>query len=162
MIGIAELIDPECVLLDMSAKKQRNAIRELADALERAGKIKNAAVLTDEVLEREKLASTAIGQGIALPHRLTEQASETVLAFGRSRKGVKCDTPDSVPVRLLFLTAGPAESHTEHLRLLSRLSRLLCDPAVLAGLEEARSPDEIIELFRHVELEGSAEPQEST
>jgi fructose PTS system EIIBC or EIIC component len=155
VIRIVELIDPECVVLEIQSTRQRNAVRELADALQRRGKIDNASILTEEVLEREKLAATAIGQGIALPHRLTAQASETVLAFGRSRRGVKFDTPDGVPVRLLFLTVGPPESHTDHLRLLSRLSRLLCKEEFLMELERAKSPEEIVELFRREEQEGS-------
>ena len=151
--SFSEILDPTCVVLELSTRKKRPVIEELVAALENAGKIGDARTLAEEILEREKLTSTAIGHGIAVPHRLSDQVPETTLAFGRSSAGVKFDAPDNAPVTLVFLLVGPTGAHTAHLRLLSRLSRYLNDPEFRGALHAAQSAEEVARLFAEREAE---------
>ncbi|MFP4373917.1 MAG: PTS sugar transporter subunit IIA [Spirochaetaceae bacterium] len=143
----SEILDASCVVLELSARKKRAVIEELVATLKSAGKIGDARTLVDEILEREKLTSTAIGNGIAVPHKLSDEVPETTLAFGRSSEGIKFDAPDNIPVTLVFLLVGPTGAHTAHLRLLSRLARYLHDTEFRTALESEQRAEEIPKLF---------------
>lgn len=151
--SFSKMLDPSCVVLELSARKKRPVIEELVATLASTGKVGDARTLADEILEREKLTSTAIGHGIAVPHKLSDQVPETTLAFGRSSAGVKFDAPDNAPVTLVFLLVGPTGAHTAHLRLLSRLSRYLNDPEFRAALHTAQSAEEVTRLFAEREAQ---------
>lgn len=144
---LSGILDPRCVVLDLSARRKRQVIEELVTVLDEAGKVGDAEKLVKEILEREKQTSTAIGNGIAVPHSLSDEVPETAMAFGRAPAGVKFAAPDNEPVTLVFLLIGPTGAHTAHLRLLSRLSRYLHDPAFRSNLLEASSVEALVELF---------------
>lgn len=150
---ISGILDPRCVVLELSSRRKQDVVEELLAGLDAAGKIGNRAQLAREIMEREKLTSTAIGHGIAVPHRLSSEVSETTLAVGRAPAGIKFDAPDNQPVTLVFLLVGPAGAHTLHLRLLSRLSRYLHDEAFRRALLEAATAEDIVRLFEEQEHE---------
>jgi fructose-specific phosphotransferase system IIA component len=149
--NISAALDPRCVVLELSGRKKRAVIEELVAALDRAGKIGDAKKLTSELLEREKLTSTALGQGIAVPHTLSSEAPSTTIAVGRAPAGIKYDAPDNKPVTLVFLMVGPPGAHSTHLRLLSRLARYLHDEDFRRALLEADSTDALTRLFEERE-----------
>ncbi len=144
---IADALDTSCIKLELDGKRKLDVIRELVTLIADAGRITDAELVTSQILDRESLATTGIGGGIAIPHCLSEAASETVLAIGRKRSGVKFDAVDRRPVSLFFLMVGPPGAHNEHLRLLSRLARYLHDPGLKGGLLESASPQEMLALF---------------
>lgn len=146
--SLSGILDERCIKLEMEARKKPEAIRELVDVVTGGGDIREPERLYQELLEREKLASTGIGNGIAIPHCLTDRVSETRMAFGRKQKGIKFDSVDRQPATLFFLIVGPEGTHTEHLQLLSKLSRYLHDTSVLRGLLEAKSPEDVLQTFR--------------
>lgn len=148
MISITELLTPECIQLDLTERRKKRVIAELTGILEAAGRVRDGAALADSIIERENIASTGIGHGIAIPHCLTGLADRTVMAFGRSEAGIPFDAADNKPARLIFLLAGPRTATVEHLKLLSKLSRLLTEESFREALLDAESPEEIIELFR--------------
>jgi fructose-specific phosphotransferase system IIA component len=137
------MLDPACIDLNLKAKRKPELIEELVTLLNQGGKISDADRLTTEVVEREKLASTGIGRGIAIPHALSTTVTETVLAFGR-HKGARFDAVDNKPVKLFFLLVGPEGTQAEHLRVLSRLARYLHDDAFCNALRNASAPAEVI------------------
>ena len=146
--SIVDVLDAAAITLDISSKKKPAIIRELVESLAAAGRITDVAVVTQAVLEREALATTGIGGGIAIPHCLSPATDRTVMAFGRRIPGAKFDAVDRNPVQLFFLMVGPPGAHNEHLRLLSRLSRFLHDPDLKASLLAAASAADVVELFR--------------
>ena len=148
---VSELIHPDCISLDIQSKKKAEIIRELVEILQRAGVIKDADAVTEAVLEREQLTTTGIGGGIAIPHCMSPDAEMTVMAFGRRKAGAKFDSVDRKPVQLFFLMVGPPGSHSEHLRLLSKLARLLHDSELKRGLLDAESDQDVVRLFRERE-----------
>jgi fructose-specific phosphotransferase system IIA component len=148
VISITELLTSECIQLDLKERRKKRVIAELTALLEAAGRISDGESLADRIVERESIASTGIGHGIAIPHCLTGLVDRTVMAFGRSEAGIPFDAADNKPARLIFLLAGPQTATAEHLKLLSKLSRLLTEKTFREALMAASSPEEIIELFR--------------
>ena len=137
MLRISDLLDPRSVETDLAAAGKREAIEEMVAVLARAMRVPEPERLAQELLERERLASTGVGGGIALPHKLLEGFDRSAIALGRSRGGIAFDAADGQPVTVLFLIVGPAGQHAEHLRLLSRLARLLRDESLTRELVNA-------------------------
>lgn len=148
MISIVDLLSPECIQLNLAQKRKKRVIFELTAILEAAHKVRDGKALARKIVERESVSSTGIGHGVAIPHSLTELADQTVMAFGRSIPGVPFDSVDKKPARLIFLLTGPLSASGEHLKLLSRLSRLLTEQSFREGLLRAASAEEVIDLFR--------------
>ena len=151
MNTVAELLDARTIKLELEARKKSEALQELVELLHRAGKIQDAEAAVAGLIAREKLTSTGIGSGIAIPHLLSEQAEETVMAFGRKREGLRFDSVDNQPVTLIYLIVGPKHQEYAHLRLLSRLSRLLHDESFRQDLLEAETAEEILRIVAREE-----------
>ena len=152
---ISDALSPACIKLDIQGRKKPEIIAELVQIFADAGQIGAPGTITEQVQEREAMMSTGIGGGIAVPHCLSPAVDETLLAFGRHKKGAKFDAVDKKPVRLFFIMIGPTGAHSEHLRLLSKLSRLLHDETLKSGLLKATSPEEVITLFTDREKGGA-------
>ena len=151
MTVIHDILCEECISLNLGARKKTAVIEELVELLLRAGKVADKGALTAELLERERTASTGIGQGIAIPHRITERVSTTLMAVGRSPAGVAFDAIDKKPVHLFFLILGPPGNPAGHLKLLSRLSRLLLHGDLHRQLMDAPTGAAVLELLREQE-----------
>jgi len=126
---IMEFLSKNAILTDLKSTKKEDVIRELVDALIAGGCIEknNRNKLIEALMERESLGSTAIGQGIAIPHAKTECINALVGAFGLSKKGVDFDSLDGEPVYIFFLLVAPQDSAGSHLKALARISRLFKD-----------------------------------
>jgi fructose-specific phosphotransferase system IIA component len=144
VLRLSKLIDRSCIKLDMKALRKKDAISELLDILKDNGKIEKTELLLADICEREKSASTGIGLGVAIPHKIVKGLEKTVIAFGRKKEGINFDSIDGKPAFLFFLILGREGSTGYHLRLLSKLARLLHDPDFRDLLYKANSPDDII------------------
>lgn len=102
-------------------------------------------------MAREKLGSTGIGQGVALPHARIENIKKPIVLIGISQKGIDFSSLDGAPVYIIFLIISPIFQEGLHLKLLAKISRLLKDKYFLERLKELRSPQEIIEFIRRQE-----------
>jgi PTS system nitrogen regulatory IIA component len=143
------LIRDACVV-DMQAKTKKEALRELANALSGAVEGLAAPELLDMLLEREKLGTTAMGDGIAIPHARVESLDRLLASFGRSRHGVDFDSVDGKRTHLFFLLVAPGTEGSAHLLTLARLSRFLTQPEFRARLLEVEATED---LFRVLEEE---------
>ena len=113
-------------------------------------KIQNGLDLEEVIrvlLEREKLGSTGIGDGVAIPHGKLRGLKDLFISFGRSRGGVEFDSMDGKPVNLVFLLVAPEESVGVHLKTLARISKLLKNPAVRQRLVGASGSQEIYDII---------------
>ena len=153
-IDMSGLLDARCVGLELEQKKKPELIAELVELLNRGGRTTDPIRLSTEIMEREKLSSTGIGNGIAIPHVLSSTVSGTSLAFGRKLDGARFDAVDNQPVSLFFLLVGPQGSHAEHLRILSKLARYLHDRTFCQALLDAADPEAVIAAFRRKEESG--------
>ncbi len=126
---IMEFLSKKAILADIQSSKKEDVIKELVDALVSAGDIEKRcrAKLVDSLMAREALGSTAIGQGIAIPHAKSDCVEKLVAAFGLSKKGVDFDSLDGELAYIFFLLVAPQDSAGPHLKALARISRLLKD-----------------------------------
>jgi len=126
---IMDFLSKKAIVMDIKATKKEGVIKELVDALVNAGEIDKRYYnqLIDALMAREALGSTAIGQGVAIPHAKIEGVEKLVAAFGLSKKGVDFDSLDGEPAYIFFLLVAPQDSAGPHLKALARISRLLKD-----------------------------------
>ncbi|MDX2481416.1 MAG: PTS sugar transporter subunit IIA [Desulfuromusa sp.] len=137
---ISELLDPRAIVADLQAKDKANALVELADSLIFCEPSLNRDDVIAVLEERERLGSTGIGDGVAIPHGKLSGIPELKLVFGRSCSGVDFDSMDGQPAYLFFLLIAPEESVGVHLKTLARISKLLKDASVRKKLMDA--PDQ--------------------
>ena len=124
---ILDILAPEAIVPEMRAKAKVEALQELATLLATLHPEIDGARLVQVLLDREALGSTAIGEGIAIPHGKLPGVTNVVAAFGRSPNGLDFDSLDGNPTRLFFLLVAPEDSAGIHLKALARVSRLLKD-----------------------------------
>jgi PTS system nitrogen regulatory IIA component len=124
---IIDILDPAAIVPEMRAASKPEALHELAAVLAELHPSIDPARLVEVLLDREELGSTAIGEGIAIPHGKLSGMSGVVAAFGRSPRGIDFDSLDGSPTRLFFLLVAPEDSAGIHLKALARISRLLKD-----------------------------------
>jgi PTS system nitrogen regulatory IIA component len=151
---IAPLLRIEAVTTNLGSRTKDSTLRELVALVEKTGLVLNAQELVEAVLHREELHSTAMENGIAIPHPrrpLPYALTEPVLAVARTTGGIAFGAPDGRLTDLFFLTASQDDRH--HLHILARLCRMLYDEEFVASLREAATPREMIELMQKRELE---------
>ena len=126
---IMEFLSPQAITMEIQSSKKEDVIKELVETLIAAGEIdkKYRAKLIEALMGREALGSTAIGQGVAIPHAKCDCVTKLVAAFGLSRKGIDFDSLDGESVYIFFLLVAPQDSAGPHLKALARISRLLKD-----------------------------------
>jgi PTS system nitrogen regulatory IIA component len=138
---LSDLLSPDRVVVPMAAHEKRAAIQELTRVLvDRAGG--SYQDVLSAVEEREGVMSTGIGLGVAIPHGRSPSVSELAIVCGVSDAPVAFGALDGEPVRLFFLVVGPESSAGQHVKVLSRIARLVRHDALRARLVAARSPRE--------------------
>lgn len=147
MGGICTRLNPECILLESREREKEAVIRQLVNLLAEHHTVSDPDQVVEQILEREELASTCLGFGCAVPHAHTTGVDTTVLAAARLVPPIECDTPDGEPVSLMFLMAGPENSAGLHIRLLSKLARLLHDDTFREELRSVNSQKEFYDLI---------------
>jgi PTS system nitrogen regulatory IIA component len=140
---LEEVLKESCVISHIQGVTKREVLIELVNALKRANLIKNEDEVVNVILEREKLGSTGIGEGVAIPHGKLKELQGIVCVFGRSMRGVEFDAVDQKPVHIFFLLLAPENSASLHLKMLSRISKLLRDPSFRKRLMELGDPHDI-------------------
>lgn len=151
MLELSQILDARCIKLSLESKDKEDAIKEMVDLICQSGRIKNRQRVENRLIEREKEGTTGIGGGIAIPHIMTKQVSQTVMAFMRSKEGLEFGAIDKKPVQLIFLLVGPKGEESTHLRLLCMLSRLLHNTRFKQALMRAETEEKILNIFRQQE-----------
>ena len=147
---LSKLFSPAAMEMKLKASDQEQAFRELVSLVPHLNDGGRAGLLLS-LLGRERLGSTALGRSVALPH--TRYAVPGVahprIIFGRHDEGIEYGAPDGAPVRLFFLLVSPDVS--QHLQMLSRLSRLLRNSALIERLMSAATPHEVLRAIEDAE-----------
>jgi nitrogen PTS system EIIA component len=138
-LRISEFLISEAVVSDLRARDKQEILRELSTALARAHPSLKEERLVEVLREREKLGSTGIGEGVAIPHGKLPGLTQLVAAFGVSRQGVDFEAIDGKPTHLFFALVAPENSAGVHLKALARISRLFKNPRFRASILEAPS-----------------------
>ena len=147
MIEISELIARERVLVGLRPAGKRQLLQELADEAGAACGL-DAKLVFDLLLQREKLGTTGVGDGIAIPHARVPGLERMIGFFVRLARPVDFDALDEQPVDLVFLLLAPEAAGADHLRALARISRVLRDAALCAQLRHVRDPQRAFALLR--------------
>jgi fructose-specific phosphotransferase system IIA component len=144
----------DAIEVDLQAIKKKETLKELIDKLVVAKRIKENAKekILQALLDREKLGSTGIGQGVAIPHAKTDKVTEIVCAFATSRKGIEFDALDGEKVYIIFLLIAPQDSAGMHLKVLAKISRLLKDKFFRQALREAKAPSEVVKIIKEEDV----------
>lgn len=142
-----QVLDPKTISLDLAGTTKLAIIEELLDLLVRAEKLTNREEALKAVLEREGKMSTAIQNGVAIPHAKTDAVNELVTAVGMKPKGVDFQSLDGKPSQIFILTLSPQSKLGPHIQFLSAISQSLDEPAVRRALLRARTPQEIVDLL---------------
>lgn len=148
---LESLVDGRLVFPDLRAASMEEALEEISRRIAAAGVVSDGVDLARRLLDREKLGSTGLGSGIAIPHCKLKDVSDVVLAVAISGAGVDFHSSDGIPVSVIFVILSPAELPALHLQALARISRALRRPGVADRLRGARSTEEIAETLREAE-----------
>ena len=142
---ISELLDKGSIVADLNSTDKKGVINELAAAVSPSANV-SAEQIASVLLEREKLGSTGIGGGIAIPHGKLDEMDNIIVGFGSSPQGVEYDSLDNKPVHIFFVLLTPADSTGGHLKVLAQISKLLKATQFKDRLIEARTLDEIYDI----------------
>ena len=150
---ISDFLCTKAIRTELKGTSKKDVIQELVASLIDAGVIdkKNKSKLIEILLAREALGSTAIGQGVAIPHGKCEYVSKLTASLGISKKGVDFDSLDGEPAHIFFLLVAPIDSAGPHLKALARISRLLKDKYFRDYLRQAKDDKTILKLIEQVD-----------
>ena len=144
---IMDYLNEEWVIPDLKGTDKASVLKELSSVLVAACQMTSVEDLLQVLLDREKLGSTGIGEGIAIPHGRLKKLKKFFISFGRSVKGVDFDSIDRKPSQLFFLVMAPENSAVDNLKLLSRIVTLLKEPTFKKRLMGAQSQKELFQII---------------
>jgi len=145
---LSELLAADRVKVPLVGRTKGDVLRELVDLVAGTTAAFDPAAVLDAVLERERVLSTGIGGGIAIPHGKTPVVDQLMVAAGVSREPVDFDALDGQPVRLFFLLVGPESASGAHVKALSRISRLLRREALRDALLRSADAGAFLEVVK--------------
>ncbi|MEM9123188.1 MAG: PTS IIA-like nitrogen regulatory protein PtsN [Pseudomonadota bacterium] len=151
-MGLSDLLRSEAIIPDSKAKSKKQVLQDIA---ERAGSLCGIepATIFDVLLERERLGTTGVGQGVAIPHGKFDSLDRVIGLFLRLEKPIEFDAVDEKPVDLVFALLAPNEAGADHLKALARVSRLMRDQSVVEKLRGSQSAEAM-----HALLAADAKP----
>ncbi|MDD4997222.1 MAG: PTS sugar transporter subunit IIA [Syntrophales bacterium] len=150
-MNFTEILKRDFILEELEARNQHDVLAELVGVFAKGGVRFDPEAMLQVLLERERLGSTGIGDGIAIPHGKLQGLDEILLSFGRSSEGIAFDAMDGKPVHLFFLLMAPENSAGLHLKILAKISRMLKDTALRNNLLQAKSKEEIWRIIEEQE-----------
>ena len=153
-MSITDLLTEKLVFPSFDAPGSDEAIAALGMHLAACHPEIDGDHLVDVLRERERQMTTALGDGVAIPHARLARLDRTVAAFARSRAGVPWESPDGMPTCLVFVLAGPADLPGAYLKVLAGVSRLLSDERCRARLMDAADAAEMLLVLREEEARG--------
>lgn len=151
MVLLTDILTAIRVKVPLEGTTKDEVLRELVDVLAADGSVADPEAALRVVQQRERVLSTGIGHGVALPHGKTDACPELVIAAGVTAEPVEFNALDSEPVRLIFLLVGPESAAGSHIKALSRISRLVRQPEVRERLTESSDPESFLETLREAE-----------
>ena len=146
-VKISSLLKKKFILLDLKQKTKKEIIHELVDVLAESKHLKDKKAFLNLILKREKLGSTGIGNGLAIPHAKSDAVDNFCVAFGRQNEGVDFGALDGEKTYLFFMLASPADNVGGHLKILADISYFVKDKFIIDCLRKAKDEDEVLEII---------------
>lgn len=150
---VKQIITPETVICGVETSSKKRALELVSDVLSQNQPELNAQDIFESFIMREKLGSTALGHGVALPHGRLKQTTQTKGAFLLLDKGVDFDADDKIPVDIIFAMLVPEQSTEEHLKLLAQLAEMFSNEHFRDKLRTTNDSNTIYELITNWQLQ---------
>ncbi|MBN9246911.1 PTS sugar transporter subunit IIA [Hyphomicrobium sp.] len=141
-MNIEDMLAPDAIIPRFEAEDKKQALRDLAEKAEGLTGVA-AGDIYAALLQRERLSSTSLGRGIAIPHVKLPGVKKITCLFARLARPISFESHDGEPVDLLFFLLAPEHAGADHLKALARISRLVRDPATLEGLRTAKDVESL-------------------
>jgi fructose-specific phosphotransferase system IIA component len=148
---ISDILSTDVIAVNLETTDKEDAIKKVIDLGAKSNKILDLQKVSSTIFEREKLVSTGVGKGFAIPHGKTDSIEDVVAAFAITKDPIDFDSIDGEPVRFIFLLIGKENLLNTHIKLLSRISRLMNKDEFREKLLEAATPEEVLEIFKEEE-----------
>ncbi len=145
---LTDILTPERVSCDSQAGSKKRVLELLSELAAGGQDSLSRSEIFDSLLSRERLGSTGLGHGIAIPHGRVKNSDKTIGAFIKLREGIDYDAMDHQPVDLLFALLVPEQSTEEHLKLLAQLAEMFSNAEVVAHLRSATSAAALLDTIR--------------
>ncbi len=146
-MNMLDILSAESTIVGLKGETKEDIIGELVDALPEAGVVTDREKVLQAVLEREKIMSTGIGDGIAIPHGKSDAVTRLAAALGTQRRGVDFEALDGEPAYVFLLLVSPANVSGPHIKALARISRLLKNDDFKKKLTAATTPAEVLAII---------------
>jgi len=147
-MSLADILTEDLVKVPLEGRTKSEVIEELVDVIVSVDRSLDKGRLLDAVLERERLMSTGLEKGVAVPHAKTRAVSRMVASLGISKEGVDFEAADSKPSYVFFMIIAPENASGPHIRLLAEISKLAQNERILRRLRDANSPGEVLRVIR--------------
>jgi PTS system nitrogen regulatory IIA component len=147
-LKLTDFLDASRIIPELEQKEKRAVLKELAERFAALDHSLNSQSLFDTLLEREQISSTAIGEGVAIPHGKMIGARKLTGIFARSVRGADFESLDGGLTHLFFVLLAPEDSAADHLKALARISRLLKDGTFRARLMQGRTAEDIFKVIK--------------
>ena len=144
---ITDIFKKEFIIEDLKSKNKRDVLAELSGVLLNNNLNFDHDAIVNVLLEREKLGSTGIGDGFAIPHGKQSDLDSLIVSFGRSKDGIDFNAMDGKPVHLFFLLMAPESVTGQHLKVLAKISRMLKEVKFRVNLKDAKTRDELYQII---------------
>ena len=155
---LLEILSPEAIVVNLQGETKEEIIAELSKLVAKNCQIANSDDIFQAVIEREKIMSTGIGDGIAIPHGKSDSVDKLVAALGTKRRGVDFEALDGEPAYVFFLLVSPTNISGPHIKALARISRYLKNEEFKKRLIAAHTSDDIISIIKTEEEQHTSKP----
>ena len=145
---ISDILDESMIRTQMTGISKGDIIDQMIEVISTSAKVLDIEKVRAAIFDREKIMSTGVGNGFAIPHGKTDAVTDVVAAFAVTAKDIDYESLDEQPVRLVFLLVGKDSMVGPHIKLLSRISRLMNKEDFRAKLLAAESPKAVMEVFK--------------
>lgn len=150
---LSGLLKEKLIDLGLQGRNKKEIIAELVDVASQSGKIRDKKAFAKALLDREKLGSTAIGNGVAIPHAKMDRLDKMLLAFGRVDAGVDFSSLDGEKTYIFFALASSKKEVGAHLKVLASISRVIKDKFIVELLKKAKTKKEVLKIISSSEKE---------
>ncbi|VAX17205.1 hypothetical protein MNBD_IGNAVI01-148 [hydrothermal vent metagenome] len=150
-MNVTDILNKKRIITEFKSTSKEDVLNEMIDALRENENVIDLEKVRQVVLEREKIMSTGIGNGFAIPHGKTDGVKEIVAVFAKLKEPIDFDSVDGKPVNMIFLMVGREDAVSDHIKMLSRISRIMNKEEIHNKLMQAETADEILEIFEQEE-----------
>lgn len=150
-IKLSKILKENLINLELEGKNKNDVISDLVELLSKSRKIKNKKLFLRAILERERLGSTGIGNGVAIPHAKAEGVGDFIISFARMDSGIDFGALDGEKTYLFFALASSKNEVGGHLKILAQISHLVRDKFIVELLRKAKNKKEILKIIADTE-----------